>query len=72
MNESELKQEHNFFYEGPFETGTRFGDKNVALPADLGVVVLAFWLLTKEVSVSKWYPSITFVLPEVVHRGGQS
>lgn len=33
-------------------------------------LVLAFWLLTKEVSVSKWYPSITSVLPEFVHRGG--
>ena len=33
-------------------------------------LLLAFWLLTKEVSVSKWYPSITSVLPEFVHRGG--
>ena len=33
-------------------------------------LVLAFWLLTKEVSVSKWYPSIMSVLPEFVHRGG--
>ena len=35
-----------------------FGDKNVASAADLGVglLVLAFWLLTKEVRVSKWYP----------------
>ena len=66
MKESELKQEH---MKARLKLVRDLETRVWHYPQILELV-LAFWLLTKEVSVSKWYPSITFVLPEFVHRGG--
>jgi len=66
MNESELKQEH---MKALMKLSGTSWKQDGGIPQILELV-LAFWLLTKEVSVSKWYPSVTFVLPEFVHLGG--